>query len=46
MGLDRVKLPPLKQAVDVLGPIKREVADDLGLNHDVKVVVGHSDFEG
>jgi xylulokinase len=41
--VDRDKFPDLKRAVDILGPIKKEVADELGLNKDVKVVVGTID---
>jgi xylulokinase len=40
----REKLPDLKQAVDILGPIKAEVARELGLNEAVQVVVGTPDL--
>ncbi len=42
--LERDKLPDLKRVIDVLGPLKREVADELGLNRDVKVVMGAPDL--
>jgi len=42
--LDRNKLPELKRAIDVLGPIKPEVAAELGLNEDVRVIVGTPDL--
>lgn len=41
--IDREKLPDLKQAVDILGPIKKEIAEELGLNKDVVVVTGTPD---
>ncbi len=44
-GLDREKLPDLRRAVDVLGPLRREVADDLGLPPDVPVVMGTPDVQ-
>ncbi len=43
--IDKDKLPPLKQAIDVLGPIKKEVADELGLQKDVKLVMGSPDLQ-
>lgn len=42
-GVDRDKLPPLKRAVDVLGPLRPEVARELGLGDEVKVVMGTPD---
>lgn len=33
----------LKNATDILGPIKKEVADEIGLNKDTKVVMGAPD---
>lgn len=41
--MDREKFPDLKQAVDILGPIKKEVADELGLSRNIKVVMGTPD---
>ncbi|MHA1688588.1 MAG: xylulokinase [Promethearchaeota archaeon] len=43
LKIDGDKLPELKSSIDVLGPLKKEVADELGLNKDVKVVLGASD---
>jgi xylulokinase len=44
VGLEREKFPPLKRSVDVLGPIKKEVARDLGLREEVRVVMGAPDL--
>jgi xylulokinase len=44
-GIDREKLPDLKPAVDLLGPIKPEVARELGLNENVQVVMGTPDLQ-
>ncbi len=33
----------IKKSIDILGPIKKEVADELGLNRDTKVVMGAPD---
>ncbi len=43
--LDREKLPDLKRAVDILGPLKPEVADELGLSRNVKVIMGTPDVQ-
>ncbi|MBT4641864.1 MAG: xylulose kinase [Deltaproteobacteria bacterium] len=43
-GLEREKLPDLKQSIDILGPIKKEVAAELGLREDVQVVMGTPDL--
>ncbi len=42
--MDREKFPDLRRAVDILGPIKKEIADELGLRKDLKVVVGTPDM--
>ncbi|MFW9866998.1 MAG: FGGY-family carbohydrate kinase [Candidatus Thorarchaeota archaeon] len=42
--IDPKKLPELKSSIDVLGPLKSNVADELGLNKDVKVIMGAPDF--
>ncbi len=42
--LDREKLPDLKSATDILGTIKPEVAAELGLNQDAKVIMGTPDI--
>lgn len=44
-GLDREKLPDLTRAIDILGPIRPEVADRLGLRPDVKVIGGTPDVQ-
>ena len=43
--LEREKLPELKRAIDVLGPLKKEVAAELGLREDVQVVMGSPDVQ-
>jgi xylulokinase len=42
-GIAREKLPDLKRAVDVLAPIKPDVAAELGLSEHVQVVMGTPD---
>ena len=44
LGIDRAKLPELKQSTDVLGTLQKEVANTLGLSEDVKVFVGAPDI--
>jgi xylulokinase len=43
-GIDRDKLPDLIRAVDILGPVKKEVAADLGLRPDTPVIGGTPDI--
>ena len=43
--IDQAKLPELKHAIDVLGPIRKETARELGLNEDVRVIVGTPDVQ-
>lgn len=43
--IDPEKLPELRRAVDILGPVRREVAAELGLNDQVQVVVGTPDVQ-
>ena len=43
-GIDPEKLPEIKRCIDVLGPIKPEVAKELGLREDVQVVAGAFDL--
>lgn len=43
--LDPEKLPDLGRAVDVLGPLRPEVAEELGLGRDVKVILGTPDVQ-
>lgn len=42
-GLEREKLPPLCKASDVLGTLRSDVAERLGLSGDVRVVAGTPD---
>ena len=44
-GIDRAKLPDLRPANDVLGPIKPQVAQELGLPEHVQVVIGTPDVQ-
>ncbi len=44
-GLERHRFPDLLRAVDVLGPLKPEIAAELGLPDDVKVVMGTPDVQ-
>lgn len=44
LGIDKAKLPPLKKSTDILGTIGKNAADELGLNRDVKVMVGAADL--
>ena len=43
-GLERDKLPDLKRAVDILGPLQAEAAEALGLPHGLPVVMGTPDL--
>jgi xylulokinase len=43
-GIDAAKLPPLKSAVDVLGPLRAEVAAEWGVPAGVPVVMGTPDI--
>ena len=45
LDIDKAKLPPLKASTDVLGPISPEVAAEIGLGKDVKVVMGSPDHQ-
>jgi len=45
LDIDKSKLPPLKRSIDVLGDILPEVADQLGLGKNVKVVCGSPDHQ-
>lgn len=45
LGIDRAKLPPLKRAIDILGTVRPEVADEIGIGRNVKVVVGSPDLQ-
>lgn len=41
---DRSKLPELKSALDILGPVSREAARELGVSAEAEVVMGTPDF--
>ncbi|MHA1563462.1 MAG: xylulokinase [Promethearchaeota archaeon] len=43
-GVDKEKLPDLIKSTDILGTLKKEVADEIGLPHDVKVMGGSGDL--
>ncbi|MFX1341075.1 MAG: FGGY-family carbohydrate kinase [Promethearchaeota archaeon] len=43
LGVDKDKLPPMKQSIDVLGTLQKEVANAIGLQEDLKVFVSTSD---
>ena len=42
--VEREKFPELKRATDILGPLKAEVARELGLSEDVQVIMGTPDI--
>ena len=42
--LEKEKLSELKRSIDILGPVKRDVARELGLKDDVQVVMGSPDI--
>jgi xylulokinase len=44
-GIDRAKLPELRPTSSVLGPLKPEVAEELGLRDDVAVITGTPDLQ-
>ncbi|MHA1975248.1 MAG: xylulokinase [Candidatus Hodarchaeales archaeon] len=43
--IDQKKLPDLKSPIDILGTIKPSVANELGLDHNVKVAMGAPDLQ-
>jgi len=43
-GISRKKLPELKQATDIIGTVKKEIARELGLNKSTRVVMGTPDI--
>ncbi len=45
MGIDREKLPPMIGSTEILGPLKPEVADALGLSRETRVVSGSPDHQ-
>jgi xylulokinase len=45
-GLDAERLPPIRSAVDVIGPLRPEAAEALGLSTRCQVIVGTGDDHG
>ncbi|MFX1254072.1 MAG: FGGY-family carbohydrate kinase [Promethearchaeota archaeon] len=45
LRINRDNLPELKRAIDVLGTIRPEIADQIGINRDVKVIMGSPDLQ-
>jgi xylulokinase len=43
--LEQDMLPDLKQSIDILGPLKKEIANELGLREDVQVIMGTPDIQ-
>ena len=43
--LEKDKLPDLKRSIDVLGPLKKDIAHELGLREDVQVMMGSPDMQ-
>ncbi len=43
--VDRQKFPDLLKATDVVGTLKKDIADELGLSHGVRVVCGTPDVQ-
>ncbi|HNY65431.1 MAG TPA: FGGY-family carbohydrate kinase [Deltaproteobacteria bacterium] len=44
-GVDKAKLPTLRQSIDILGPVLGDVADEMGLKRGVQVVMGSPDHQ-
>jgi xylulokinase len=44
IGVDPEKLPPLMSSIDILGDVREEVASEIGLLPDTKVVMGSPDL--
>ncbi len=43
-GIDKEKFPTLMKSTDILGTVTKEVADELGISHEVKVLGGSADL--
>ena len=43
-GISNKKLPDLKRSTDIIGPVKKEIAKELGLCESTKVVMGTPDI--
>ena len=44
-GIDKTKLPPMRQATEILGTVSAAVASQIGIRPDVKVVMGSPDHQ-
>lgn len=44
-GIDKSKLPPLKASTDILGTVKDDIAHEIGLGKNTRVVVGSPDHQ-
>jgi len=44
-GIERSKFPDLVPTNSILGPVRKEIAEELGLNADVKVISGTPDVQ-
>ncbi len=44
-GIDKGKLPPMRQSTDILGTVSAAVASQIGIRPDVKVVMGSPDHQ-
>jgi xylulokinase len=45
LKIEKEKLPPLKRSIDVLGTIKPEVAEEIGLGKSVRIIMGSADHQ-
>jgi len=45
LGLDGARFPPLKASTDILGEIRPQVADEIGIPRGVRVVMGSPDLQ-
>jgi xylulokinase len=43
-GIEKEKLPELKQATDIIGPVKKDIARELGLKESTCVIMGTPDI--
>jgi xylulokinase len=45
LGIDKKNLPPMRRSIDVLGNVLPEVAEEIGLSKDTRVVTGSPDHQ-
>ncbi|MFX0115644.1 MAG: FGGY-family carbohydrate kinase [Candidatus Hodarchaeota archaeon] len=45
LKVDRDKFPTLRRSIDILGNVANDVADEIGINWDVNVVMGSPDLQ-